>query len=58
MEDILKRIFVRSLTKNLVDAVSGNTDNSFDTLAEAADKAWALSAGRNVSVAAVAPVTS
>ena len=42
-EDILKRIFVRSLPALLSNAISANLDGSFDVLAEAADKAWALS---------------
>ena len=55
-EDILKRIFVRSMPKHLITAVSGNLEDSFDALAEAADKAWAL-ASNTVAVAAVTPVT-
>ena len=43
-EDILKRIFLRSLPKPIRTAISGNLQDSFDNLADAADKAWALSA--------------
>ena len=44
-EDILKRIFVRSLPAKLSNAISANLEGSLDALAEAADKAWALSSG-------------
>ena len=39
VEDILKRILIRSLPKHLVNAISGNMNSSFDGLVEAADKA-------------------
>ena len=56
-EDILKRIFTRSLPKYLRDAISANADESFDGLAEAADRAWALNSAER-TVAAVAPAFS
>ena len=43
-DDILKRIFYRSMPKHLRDAISGNLEDSLDGLAKAADKAWALRA--------------
>ena len=53
VEDILKRIFIRSLPARLADAVSGNVDGSLDALARAADKAWVLASNGNTAVAAV-----
>ena len=43
-DDILKRIFIRSLPKNLANAISPSSDGSFDALAKAEDKAWSLAA--------------
>ena len=54
-EDFLKRIFLHSLPKQLFNAISGSMDESFDALAQAADREWTLSAGRNPSVAIVTP---
>ena len=51
-DDILKRIFVRSMPKHLWDVISGSHDDSFDGLVDAANKAWALAASE-ATVAAV-----
>ena len=56
-EDILKKIFTRSLPKYLRDAISPNVDESFNGLADAADRAWALNSAER-TVTAVAPVVS
>ena len=58
VDDILKRIFVRSLPTRLADAISGNLDGSLDALARAADKAWALAANNGATVAAVSATTA
>ena len=44
LDDVLKRVFIRPLPKSLINAISGNLDHSFDSLVEAAEKAWAHSA--------------
>ena len=51
-EDILKRIFVRSLPTRISNAISANMDGSLEALTRAADKAWALSRS-TVSAAAI-----
>ena len=53
LDDILKRLFVRSMPKNIANAISSHNDDSFDSLARAADKAWALSSAAGASVNAV-----
>ena len=57
-DDILKRIFVRSLPKHIINAISANMDDSLDGLVDAAEKAWTLAASLGTSVSAVAPQTS
>ena len=52
-KDILKRIFVRSMSKRMQDAVSGCVDGTFDGLVQAADRAWALNNVSETTVAAV-----
>ena len=54
LDDILKRLFVRSLPKHLTNAISGSVDTSFDALVDAADKAWSLESASIASVNAVA----
>ena len=44
VDDILKRLFIRSLPKPLFNTISGCQDDSLDSLVEAANKAWALAA--------------
>ena len=58
VDNLLKRIFIRSLPKHLVNAISRNLDNSFDSSVEAAEKAWELSASTCLSVAPVTPANS
>ena len=53
VKDILKRIFVKVIPTCLVDAISGNMDDSFDALTRVGDKALALLANSNMSVSAV-----
>ena len=56
-DDILKRIFVRSLPKAIRDSISRNPDDALDALVEAADKAWAMSVG-DAAVSAVGAAAS
>ena len=42
-EDLLKRIFLRSIHPSIVTAITANLKADFDTLVAAADEAWTVS---------------
>ena len=55
MDDVLKRIFLRSLPPAIVTAITGSLSAKFDIVMEAADRAWTAAAARpaTVSVSAI-----
>ena len=57
-EDILKRIFIRSLKPSVVTAVTGSLSGSFDALMAAANKAWTASATETATPASVSAVSA
>ena len=56
MDDMMKRVFIRCLPKSTVTAITSSLGGKFQTVAQAADKAWTAAAGAGqapVSVSAV-----
>ena len=58
LDDVLKRVFLRSMNPSIVTAITGSLAGDFDTVAAAADKAWTASSASTSSQATVSAVSS
>ena len=60
LDDVLKRVFLRSMKPAIVTAITGSLAGDFDTVAAAADRAWTASSASTSAApaAAVSAVSS
>ena len=56
-EDLLKRIFLRSIKPSIVTAITASLKSDFETLVAAADEAWTVSEASRTTTASVAAVS-
>ena len=58
LDDVLKRIFVRGLPRQLVTAITGRLGENFSSVTTAANKAWTSAAVPNNSEASVSAISA